>query len=59
MNSGVVAFLQEQNHAAEIQDRDLAGYDEALKQRVALTIWFDPDIARVPAPSGKRGRQPQ
>ena len=45
MNPGVVAFLHEQTHAAEIQDRDLADYDEALKQRDSLTIWFDPDMA--------------
>ncbi len=34
-------------------------YNEALKKRGSLTIWFDPDMARVPAPNGKRGRQPQ
>ena len=45
MNPGVVAFLYEQTHPAEMHDRDLAGYDEALKQRGSLTIWFDPDMA--------------
>jgi hypothetical protein len=34
-------------------------YNEALKQRGSLTIWFDPDMAWVPPPTGKRGRQPQ
>lgn len=34
-------------------------YDKALKQRGSLTIWFDPDMAWVPPPTGKRGRQPQ
>ena len=34
-------------------------YNEALKQRGSLTIWFDPDMVRVPPPTGKRGRQPQ
>ena len=59
MNPGVVAFLYEQTHPAEMQDRDMAGYDEALKQRDSLTIWFVPNMAWVAAPSGKRGRQPQ
>jgi hypothetical protein len=34
-------------------------YNEALKQRGSLTIWFDPDMVWVPPPAGKRGRQPQ
>ena len=34
-------------------------YNEALKQRGSLMIWFDPDMVWVPPPTGKRGRQPQ
>lgn len=34
-------------------------YNEALKQRGSLTIWFDPDMMWIPLPTGKRGRQPQ
>ena len=34
-------------------------YNEALKQRGSLTIWFDPDMVWVPPPTGRRGRQPQ
>ncbi len=34
-------------------------YNEALKQRGSLTIWFDPDMAWVPPPTGKQGWQPQ
>ena len=34
-------------------------YNEALKQRASLTIWFDPDMVWVPPPTGNRGRQPQ
>ncbi|SNS22773.1 Transposase DDE domain-containing protein [Antarctobacter heliothermus] len=34
-------------------------YNEALKQRGSLTIWFDRDMTWVPPPTGKRGRQPQ
>jgi hypothetical protein len=30
----------------------------ALKQRGSLTTWFDPDMAWLPPPAGKRGRQP-
>ncbi|WP_037259944.1 IS5 family transposase, partial [Roseivivax halodurans] len=32
-------------------------YNEALKQRGSLTIWFDPDMVWVPSATGKRGRQ--
>lgn len=34
-------------------------YNEALKQRGTLTIWFDPDMVWSPPPTGKQGRQPQ
>jgi transposase len=34
-------------------------YNEALKQRGSLTIWFDPEMIWVPPPTGKRGRQPE
>ena len=34
-------------------------YNEALKQRGSLTIWFDPDMVWVLPRTGKRGRQPQ
>ncbi len=33
--------------------------NEALKQRGSLPIWFDPDMVRVPSPTGKRGGQLQ
>ena len=33
------------------------GYNEALKKRGSLTIWFDPDMIWTPPPSGRRGRQ--
>ena len=39
-------------------DRDVQGYNEALKRRGSLTIWFDPAMAWEAAPTGKRGRQP-
>lgn len=34
-------------------------YNSALKQRGALSIWFDPEMPRHAAPTGKRGRQPK
>ena len=33
-------------------------YNEALRQRGSLTIWFDPNMEWIPPPTGKRGRQP-
>lgn len=38
--------------------RNWPAYNEALKQRGSLTIWFDPAMAWEAAPTGKRGRQP-
>ena len=34
-------------------------YNEALKRRESLPIWFDPEMTWTPPPSGKRGRQCQ
>lgn len=33
-------------------------YNEALKRRGSLTIWFDPSMTWEAAPTGTRGRQP-
>ena len=38
--------------------RNWPSYNEALKRRGALTIWFDPAMTWQAAPTGKRGRQP-
>ena len=35
-----------------------SAYNEALRQRGSLTIWFDPEMVWRPAPTGQRGRQP-
>src|SRR5690606_39616305 len=32
-------------------------YNDALKRRGSLTIWFDPEMRWGAAPTGKRGRQ--
>ncbi|WP_281985362.1 IS5 family transposase [Thalassorhabdomicrobium marinisediminis] len=37
--------------------RNWPDYNEALKRRGSLTIWFDPEMTWDAAPSGKRGRQ--
>ncbi len=34
-----------------------SAYNEALKRRGSLSIWFDPEMTWPPPPSGKRGRQ--
>jgi hypothetical protein len=34
-----------------------SAYNEALKRRGSLTIWFDPEMIWDATPSGKRGRQ--
>jgi Transposase DDE domain. len=33
-------------------------YNEALKRRGSLTVWFDPELTWEAKPTGKRGRQP-
>lgn len=38
--------------------RNWPAYNEALKRRGSLTIWFDPGMTWEAAPTGKRGRQP-
>ena len=38
--------------------RSWPAYNEALKRRGSLTIWFDPAMTWDAAPTGKRGRQP-
>lgn len=38
--------------------RNWASYNRALKERGSLTIWFDPSMAWVAKPTGRRGRQP-
>lgn len=38
--------------------RNWPSYNEALKRRGSLTIWFDPAMIWEAAPTGKRGRQP-
>jgi Transposase DDE domain len=37
--------------------RNWPAYNKALKRRGSLTIWFDPAMTWLAAPTGKRGRQ--
>ena len=37
--------------------RNWPAYNQALKRRGSLTIWFDPTMKWKAAPTGKRGRQ--
>jgi hypothetical protein len=37
--------------------RNWLAYNEALKRRGSLTIWFAPEMTWDAAPTGKRGRQ--
>ena len=39
--------------------KNWSAYNEALKRRGSLSIWFDPEMVWTPPPSGKRGRQAQ
>jgi len=39
--------------------KNWSSYNDGLKQRGSLSIWFDPEMVWTPPPSGKRGRQQQ
>lgn len=51
------AEVYEQSGAYKVQDHELVGYNDSLKRRGSLSIWFDPEMVWVPPPSGKRGRR--
>jgi hypothetical protein len=40
------------------ETRNWPAYNEALKRRGSLTIWFDPEMIWDGQPTGKRGRKP-
>lgn len=44
--------------APTYKTRNWPSYNEALKRRGSLTIWFDPAMTWDAVPTGKRGRQP-
>lgn len=39
--------------------KNWSSYNDSLKRRGSLLIWFDPAMVWTPPPSGKRGRQQQ
>ena len=43
---------------ATYKTRNWPAYNEALKRRGSLTIWFAPAMKWEAAPTGKRGLQP-
>lgn len=43
---------------ATYKTRNWPAYNQALRRRGSLTIWFDPAMTWAAAPTGKRGRQP-
>ena len=49
--------MHEQTPTPDLQDQELPAYNEALKRRGSLTIWFDPEMSWDAAPTGRRGRQ--
>jgi hypothetical protein len=49
--------MYEQTHTRDLRTRNWPAYNEALKLRASLTIWFDPDLSWDAAPTGRRGRQ--
>lgn len=55
--SSAVAGLHEQTGTPACKTRNWPAYNEALKRRGSLTIWFDPSRSWEAAPTGKRGRQ--
>jgi len=54
----VVAWRHSQTHTPAYRIRNWPAYNEALKRRGSLTIWFDPEMNWGGEPTGKRGRLP-
>lgn len=55
--SSAVAALHEQTHTPTYKARNWPAYDEALKRRGSLMIWFDLEMRWDAAPTGRRGCQ--
>lgn len=45
--------------ATKYKTTNWSSYNDSLKRRGSLSIWFDPEMVGTPLPSGKRGRQQQ
>lgn len=49
--------MHEQTHTPTYETRNWPAYNEALKRRGSLTIWFDLEMSWAAVPTGKRSRQ--
>jgi hypothetical protein len=49
--------MHAQTDTPNLQTRNWPAYNEALKRRAPLTIWFDSEMTWDAAPTGRRGRQ--
>jgi len=58
LETSVAAVLHAQTDTPTYKTRNWPAYNEVLKRRGSLTIWFDPAMTWDAAPTGKRGRQP-
>jgi hypothetical protein len=54
----MIAGWHEQTDTTDLQDQELAAYNEGLKRRGSLTVWLDREMTWEAAPTGKRSRQP-
>ena len=55
--SGMIAGGHEQTSDDHVQDHNWKSYNQALRWRGSLTVWFDPSMEWEAAPSGCLGRQ--
>ena len=53
----MIAGGHEQLAPTKYKTTNWSAYNDSLKRRGSLSIWFDPEMVWVPPPSGKRGRQ--
>ncbi|SNR87548.1 Transposase DDE domain-containing protein [Puniceibacterium sediminis] len=58
LESSVIAGRHEQTIPLTYKIRKWRAYNEALKRRGSLTIWFDPKMTWEAKLTGKGGRQP-
>ena len=54
-----MAGIHEQLGPAKYETTNWSPYNDALKQRELLAIWFDPEMVWTPPPTIRRGRQPK
>ena len=57
--SSVIAEGMSSWAPTKYKTKNWSSYNDSLKQRGSLSIWFDPEMVWTPPPNGKRGRQQQ